>query len=117
VNQLIDQFPQLLENRGGSTSTPTRSLLSAKVASLTALTSCGTFFDNPHTAGHINVAFCLQAIAHLRDSGLQQEADALRNQLDNDLSQVWDPTQPGENLRNLPQTLLGEKTHALAGVR
>jgi len=117
VPLLIDQFPELLINPGGRKSTPTKSLLSAKASSLTTLTSCGTFFDNPHTAGHINVAFGLQAVTHLRDAGLLQEADDIWQQFENDLAQVWDPTEPGANLSSLPRKLVGDKTPVFAVVR
>lgn len=74
-DQLIEDFPLYLENPGGRESSQHQSLLSAKAASLAAVTSCGTFFDNPFTSGQINFLFAIQALYHLSDAGLANQAE------------------------------------------
>jgi hypothetical protein len=77
-DKLIADFPAYLENPGGRGSKTEKSLLSAKAAALAGVTSCGTFFDNPGTSARINAVFALQALYHLADAGLVNEAESGR---------------------------------------
>lgn len=110
--KLIATFSQAL-NSTGENSTPTESLLSAKAASLTAVTSCGTFFENPHTSGHINVLFGLQALHHIRDAGLEREFHQLWAEFVQNLSFAGDPTGHLPNLGQLPDELLKKRDQAV----
>lgn len=71
---LSSAFKLALENQGAPESTPEKSLLSAKASALAAITSCGTYFEDPHTSGNINVLFALQACLHLEEAGFEKEA-------------------------------------------
>lgn len=74
-DELITDFSKYLENPGGKLSRQKDSLLSAKASALAGVTSCGTFYDNPHTSGHINALFALQSLYHLVDASLMNEAE------------------------------------------
>lgn len=63
-------------------------LISAKANAMIGLTSCATFFDNPDTAGRINVIFGATAIQHLYDAGLHEDASRIRNVFFENLSLV-----------------------------
>ncbi len=62
---------------GGAEASLELSLLAAKASALAALTSCATYFDDPHVSGNINVLFAYQACLHLRDAGFQRESERI----------------------------------------
>ncbi len=78
---LIPKLEQALENPGGEKSSKDLTLLSAKASALAALTSCGTFFEDPHVSGNINLLFAIQALFHLREAGFIKEAETMENAL------------------------------------
>lgn len=105
VNQQVDTIidgqlpswePKLQTNfRRFFTTEPTTSeeyLLMAKASSLAALTSCATFFDDPHTSGRLNILFALQSGVALHNSGLQRQSEALLDNFYSDLNEITDPT-------------------------
>lgn len=81
-------------------------LVSSKVSSLKSRVSCGTFFDNPHTSGNINLLFGYEAIEYLRDSHLIKEAQDLEDQFRLRLSRIPDPKNPGKTVLNMLENLL-----------
>lgn len=94
---ITTNFLDLLYNPGrGKFATPTHALLSAKTAALAALTSCGTFFGDPHTSGRINLLWAETAIAYLSLAGLQRTAHNLRQNYHQRLAQIPDPTRPNQ---------------------
>lgn len=109
VPLVIAQFEQAFNNPGGIFTNPRESLISAVVDSLTALTSCATFFDSPHTSGRINIVFALEAIQHLRESGHSSEAGKLELFLMNGLNEIRDPENPYGTLRDVTESMLNNK--------
>jgi hypothetical protein len=79
-------------------------LLMAKASSLAALTSCATFFDNPHTSGRLNVLFVLQSVIAMSKSGLRKQSDQLFNDFTSSLDNILDPT--GTPLARIVEDLL-----------
>lgn len=53
---------------------PIGSLVSAKISSLIARTSCATFFSSPEVSGKINLLYAFQSLLYLGDAGLIQES-------------------------------------------
>ncbi|KUK79902.1 MAG: glycosyl hydrolase family [Microgenomates bacterium 39_7] len=74
----------------GEPKNPQEALLWAKASSLTALTSCGLFFDNPHTSGRLNILFACQATVALEEAGLRTEAEDILNDFDSSLTDIYD---------------------------
>ncbi len=110
---LEENFSDALNNPGGIYSNVTMSILSAESSMLAALTSCATFFEDPHTSGRINVLFMLQGIEHLRDAGLTIIADEMRRELEKRLQQIPDKAEPHTNLwQTMSQMLDGKMVPA-----
>lgn len=65
-------------------------LLAAKASALAAMTSCGTFFEDPGTSGNINFVFALQALENLKDAGFERVAQKLRAQMLTTLNAGYD---------------------------
>lgn len=95
---LMGNFAKALFNRGNHGSSPELSLLSAAASSLSARTSCGTFFDSPHVSGRINILLAQQSIRHLYDSGEHAFAASMENLLRYNLTRITDPTCPDRSL-------------------
>lgn len=74
---LRTELDQALTHEGGGGSLSEQSLLAAKASALVAVTSCGTYYDDPHTSGNINVLFAYQACMHLSDAGFSDEANKI----------------------------------------
>lgn len=89
ANGLANQFEKYLYHKGAKNSK--QSLLAAKASALAAVTSCGTFFENPDTSGHINILFIQQAIEHLRDAGFEELAIRLHVEVSNRLARAVNP--------------------------
>lgn len=109
VELITEGFEEALYNPGGLRSNPRLSLISAKVSSLNARTSCGTFFPNLHTSGRINIVYAYQAVLHLKDAGLTKQASEIENQLRRNLSLVKDPIHPGKTGVDILEEMLGNK--------
>lgn len=87
---LSETFSDALYNTGGRGSSGVDSLLSAKASALTALTSCATFFDEWGTSGMINILHAQQALHHLCDAGLTNDAETLQRDLHTALADISD---------------------------
>ncbi len=109
VQKMITHFERGFVNPGGTHTTPEESLIAAKVDSLTSRTSCGTFFENPHTAGRINIIFGLEAIQHLRDAGLSSQSNQLEAEFMFRLQQIGDPMDYRRTLADVANMMLGQR--------
>lgn len=102
--QLAREFPKQFYFKGSRNSN--QSLLAAKASALAAMTSCGTFFENPITSGAINMLFARQVFEHLIDAGFEQQTTQLRAQMLSHLSRGRDPF-TGKQLSQLFTKQLG----------
>jgi hypothetical protein len=110
---MMEYFGQGLLNPGPPNTDPRMSLISANVASLTARTSCATFFDNPYTSGLINILFGHSAIQHLRDAGLSRDADRIEDRFVSDLVNVRDPIDGRRTGRDIAESLLEKRAQTV----
>lgn len=106
VKILSDDFGTYLENSGPPNTDTRTSALSAQASGLLATKSCGTFFDTPGTSGLINITFAMQAIAHLRDSGLTEKADKIENKYRTKMHKMKDPSDPNRRGTDMIDGLL-----------
>lgn len=88
---VIENFEELLVNRGGSSSNKDKSLLSARVDGLSGLQSCSTFHNSADTAGRIGIGLGLEAIQHISDAGLQERSSKLLSEYLDRLKEINDP--------------------------
>lgn len=102
-------FERAFVNPGGRFTRPEESLQAAKVDALTARTSCGTFFHDPHTAGRINIVFGLEAIQHIRDAGMATQADRLEAEFMQRLQRITDPVDRSRTLADLTNMMLSQQ--------
>lgn len=109
VEMMTDHFDQAFKNFGPPFTTPELSLISSKVSSLTAQTSCSTFFGDPHVSGEINVLHARVAVEHLKDAGLPGRAKVLWGTFMDLMEKVADPTQPGRSGHDMVVGLLGDR--------
>ncbi len=100
---LLEDFDQALMFSGGTDSIREQSLLAAKASALAAVTSCGTYFEDPHTSGNINILFALQACYHLHDAGLADEANTILESLKYRLKYM-----PSWTYKGHPGTVIGD---------
>lgn len=105
---MIRSFDKHFKNPGGIHTKPTLSLISAKVSALTTRTSCGTFFDNPHTSGNINLLFAHQAFEHLRDAGFTKQATQIKDEYKKSLAAIPDPINPRKTILDMFYALLNQ---------
>jgi hypothetical protein len=85
--------------------TPLRSLVSAKISSLIANTSCATFFSNPQVSGNINLLYAYQALLYLKDSGLTKTAASLKYNFYEKLANTHYPSGKGKAMSALKKML------------
>ena len=111
IEKMIANFDQAFKNPGPPATTPELSLISSKVSALTALTSCATFFGDPHVSGRINILHARVAVEHLKDAGLPNRARALWSTFLSSMEQVWDPTNPGKTGRDMTEKLLRDRSY------
>ena len=52
---------------------PLSRIISAKISSLVARTSCATFFSHPEVSGKINLLYAYQSLLYLSEAGLNKE--------------------------------------------
>ena len=67
---------------------PESSLISAKISSLIARTSCATFFSSPEVSGKINLLYAFQSILYLQDAGFNLKAQELKRKFFEKLADV-----------------------------
>ena len=106
TGELANNFADYLKNPGDITTTPLKSLLSAKASALPATTSCATFFQEPGTSGFINPLFAVQSIYHLRDAGLITAAEEVESKYMERMAEVVDPYNPSYTGRDMVEDLL-----------
>lgn len=87
--ELTTDFKRFFNGNGAPRSSE-EALLMAKVSSLTALTSCGTFFEDPHTSGRLNILFAFQAAVVLEEAGFPAEAGEILTDFDSSLREIYD---------------------------
>lgn len=105
---LIKNFRVYLKEDDKKFSFPALCLLRSKASALGSRISCGTFFDDPHTSGYINLLFGYQAIEYLKDSGLTKKASELECSYKKDLSKIPDPKNPGKTGLDMLENLLNQ---------
>lgn len=67
---------------------PQKALISAKISSLIAKTSCATFFSNPEVSGNINLLYAYQSLLYLKNAGLTQTSENLKSSFFEKLTDV-----------------------------
>jgi len=80
-------------------------LVAAKVSSLTARTSCATFFADPEVSGKISLLYAYQALVYLNESGDEKAALEISGQFFNHLSRIRYPNSTRTALTTLDQML------------
>ncbi|MBI2595641.1 hypothetical protein HYW46_02805 [Candidatus Daviesbacteria bacterium] len=108
IELMASSFDKHFKNPGGVHTTPRLSLISAKVSALTSRTSCGTFFDDPHFSGNINLLFAAQTFEHLKDAGLLKQAATIEGQYKKCLAAIPDPKNPGKTVLDMLSNLLNQ---------
>lgn len=94
----VNAHPQMI-------ATPLDALVAAKVSSLTARTSCATFFSSPEVSGKISLLYAYQSLLYLKEAGLEKVADELSATLFQNLSHVRYPHSSRTALTTLEQML------------
>lgn len=100
VEKFYDNFthPETVNN-------PRKALISAKISSLIAKTSCATFFSSPDVSGKINLLYAYQSLLYLKDSGLQSTSRDLEKIFYKKLSNITYPNCDGTALTALQNML------------
>lgn len=70
---------------------PYSSLVSSKISSLVARTSCATFFSHPEVSGKINLLYAYQSLLYLSESGLSKDVLKISTSFYEKLSRVKYP--------------------------
>lgn len=104
---MVEHFD--ISNHPGEENPPPEIFIARSVSSaLTAMTSCGTFFDNPHTSGNINLLYAQQTIEYLKDAGLTKKALELELNYRDSLALIRDPINASRTLLNMLEKLLNQ---------
>lgn len=106
--KVIDRFDQALRNPGPPFTTPELSLISTKTSSLNGVSSDGTFSKDPGATGNNNILFARQAVEHLKDAGLKEEAARIWTQFLNTMREVHNPAYHNRSGVEMAHDLLGE---------
>jgi len=70
---------------------PVKALVSAKISSLIAKTSCATFFSSPEVSGKINLLYAYQSLLYLKDAGLIKTSSEITGSLFEKLENIRYP--------------------------
>ncbi len=105
---MIRSFTKHFKNPGPPHTSPRLSTISAYVSAKTSRTSCGTFFDDPHYSGRINLLFAYQALEHLRDAGVTGQAARIEDEYKQSLKIIPDPLNSGKTVLDMLYGLLNQ---------
>ncbi|KKT34726.1 MAG: Glycosyl hydrolase family [Candidatus Collierbacteria bacterium GW2011_GWF2_44_15] len=100
-SDIVSQFFYIANAHPELMDTPELALVAAKVSSLTARTSCATFFSSPEVSGKISLLYAYQTLLYLKQSGLEAASAKISTQLYKDLDQVHYPHSKGTALATL----------------
>ncbi len=84
---------------------PQKALISAKISSLIAKTSCATFFSSPEVSGKINLLYAYQSLLYLKDAGLETVSNDLGKNFFEKLSKIIYPNSEETALTTLQDML------------
>jgi len=97
-DQIGDHYPEMVAasfyehfTHPEAINDPQKALISAKISSLVARTSCATFFSEPNVSGKINLLYAYQSLLYLQESGLILKAAQLYASFMEKLAQVHYP--------------------------
>lgn len=110
LQTMITKFEKGFVNQGPPDTDTELSLISAKVSAILALTSCATFFADPHKSGRINIVYARQAVEYLTDAGLFDQAAEIWQEFMGVMKEITDPTSPDKKLSEIIESFLGEAT-------